>query len=535
MNANIHFDNEAVGGTSYLVGSFSPDQPILAYQVGMLCSNEIPKLLKANKKQKNDDVMIYYNVTSRLALKQLMNRGKLHRGLFVKLLDGMVTALREVQEYQLPGSGLVFDEEYIFMETGSLEPAFVYLPIYNDETGLSNAKNFLQSLILKNVIETSDGNLVQLLLDALNSETLSLTTLENLVRELKRENRVSADADQRVRAAPAPVEREPEIAKLPPAALRESGKQPGREEMKTGTKSDAKSGTKKAAAKEGREPANRSKKNNIFALLQAGLFVGMAGLYASGMLNDKISGKLEIRYLAAMLLIVAAIDGIVFRRLFHNGPADQKQNRPTAKKTPKEKQDKFQSKKTPKGDPRRSAAEGRMAVAIPGRDQAMGIQTPNSVKPVPAPPVRVAPAPELKVPAAPTPDRKASTAAAPKSDRGDAADMWADTVIQEVDETGEIYLEYYENGILSKVRLDKPSILVGRLASQVDFAINNVKVGKIHAEFICDDGRISVKDLNSKNGTYVNGGGRRITANVPYPLQNGDKIVLADSEFILRC
>ena len=70
---------------------------------------------------------------------------------------------------------------------------------------------------------------------------------------------------------------------------------------------------------------------------------------------------------------------------------------------------------------------------------------------------------------------------------------------------------------------------------QVDFAVNNSKVGKIHAEIVLKDGNCCIKDLNSKNGTYLNGSADRIASNIPYPLTNGTKIALADSEFVYHC
>ena len=100
---------------------------------------------------------------------------------------------------------------------------------------------------------------------------------------------------------------------------------------------------------------------------------------------------------------------------------------------------------------------------------------------------------------------------------------------------GEAYLEYYVNGVMTRVPLDKQSVLIGRLSRQVDFAVANPNVGKIHAEFINMNGNIYVKDLNSKNGTYINRNGQRINSNVPYPLKDNDRISLADSEFTLRC
>ena len=100
---------------------------------------------------------------------------------------------------------------------------------------------------------------------------------------------------------------------------------------------------------------------------------------------------------------------------------------------------------------------------------------------------------------------------------------------------GEAYLEYYVNGVMTRVPLDKQSVLIGRLSRQVDFAVANPNVGKIHAEFINMNGSIYVKDLNSKNGTYINRNGQRINSNIPYPLKDNDRISLADSEFTLRC
>ena len=97
------------------------------------------------------------------------------------------------------------------------------------------------------------------------------------------------------------------------------------------------------------------------------------------------------------------------------------------------------------------------------------------------------------------------------------------------------WLEYYENDQLNKIMLNKPSTLIGRLKGQVDFTVMNPRVGKIHAEFLNQEGRIYVKDLNSKNGTYINGDAQRIDSSVPYPLNDQDRVRLADSEFVLCC
>ncbi|MCL1873938.1 MAG: FHA domain-containing protein, partial [Clostridiales bacterium] len=112
-----------------------------------------------------------------------------------------------------------------------------------------------------------------------------------------------------------------------------------------------------------------------------------------------------------------------------------------------------------------------------------------------------------------------------------------DTVIDFASDNpaGGACLEYYENGLLMKIKLYKPRVIVGRLASQVDQIIRNNKIGKVHAEFIIDDGNYYVKDNNSTNGTYINGSGKRIPGNTPYQIYNGDRVTLANTELTLRC
>lgn len=98
------------------------------------------------------------------------------------------------------------------------------------------------------------------------------------------------------------------------------------------------------------------------------------------------------------------------------------------------------------------------------------------------------------------------------------------------------YLEYYENGRLTRVPIGTGNgVIVGRLQTEVDLAIKNPKVGKIHARFFCQGGQYFVVDINSKNGTYINGNGMRIESNLPHLLHDKDRIMLADSELVIRC
>ncbi|MFZ1865030.1 MAG: ATPase, T2SS/T4P/T4SS family [Polyangiales bacterium] len=83
-----------------------------------------------------------------------------------------------------------------------------------------------------------------------------------------------------------------------------------------------------------------------------------------------------------------------------------------------------------------------------------------------------------------------------------------------------------EGGVQRKLSFSKPELTVGRVQGN-DIILAKRNVSKQHARLLLKNDQAVVVDLNSTNGTWVNG--RKITA--PYPLKQGDKIYIAD--FIL--
>ncbi len=96
------------------------------------------------------------------------------------------------------------------------------------------------------------------------------------------------------------------------------------------------------------------------------------------------------------------------------------------------------------------------------------------------------------------------------------------------------YIEHIENNS-KKLYFNNGKLVVGRAFEKVDYVVNNKRVGKIHAEFFTDGVNYFVKDFNSTNGTYINDCKERIVGNTNCEIKIGDKILLADSEFILKC
>lgn len=82
----------------------------------------------------------------------------------------------------------------------------------------------------------------------------------------------------------------------------------------------------------------------------------------------------------------------------------------------------------------------------------------------------------------------------------------------------------------ARVEIDRPEFLIGREASKVTYCVSdNPSVGRVHAKLIVRDGATYIMDMQSTNGTFVNG--VKCLPNKEKLLKKGDKVKLADEEF----
>ncbi|MBL8160589.1 MAG: FHA domain-containing protein [Anaerolineae bacterium] len=86
------------------------------------------------------------------------------------------------------------------------------------------------------------------------------------------------------------------------------------------------------------------------------------------------------------------------------------------------------------------------------------------------------------------------------------------------------------NGPTMMVQLGDRDFVVGS-AENADIRIQSSTISRQHARFALRDGRVYVTDLNSRNGTFLNG--QRLPANLDYEWQPGDSLRLTDTQFEL--
>lgn len=99
-----------------------------------------------------------------------------------------------------------------------------------------------------------------------------------------------------------------------------------------------------------------------------------------------------------------------------------------------------------------------------------------------------------------------------------------DTVFFEAtDRTDEWKLQWTEHGRKKQISMNKFPCKVGKMKDEVEIVINDVTISRIHCQFVKKDNKIFVMDLNSTNGTYLNG----------LPLENGEILEIEKNDEIL--
>ena len=518
---DINFSYESHNQTSYLLATFPPSQKLIQYQLQMMVSNDIKGLLPSTKRQSNDDILVYYNITSKISLGQILHRRKLTKKEFLTLLSGTADVWTEIQEYQLESDGLCLDKDYIFVNSDSCEPSFVYLPVCVSSNGAKNLKEFIQRMIIEGSIETSMDNFVQVLLNVLNDPAFDVKKLKDCIKKLNgNSNSGNMNVKPPVNPAPQPApeptpEPQPAPEPKPQPSLNIPGKDPV--SMPTLIKDELEEGSKKNDKKAGKSDGQKK-----FILCQALFIVIIAAMISFGLFKNAETGAIETTNILGAVIMIAGLEFVLYRE-FMTKKEDKKEDKKG--KTTKS------GKKSEKKKSGTAQAPSRK-VLIPGEKP-----QPEEEKAPTVPPVTPTPAsePVMSVKQMVYPHVQVETDAVTEDAQPQPVSECEETEFWDPSKSTEMYLEYINEGQSVKIPLVKESTLLGRLASQVDFAVNNSKVGKIHAEIVLKDGNCCIKDLNSKNGTYLNGSAERIASNIPYPLTNGTKIALADSEFVYRC
>lgn len=105
--------------------------------------------------------------------------------------------------------------------------------------------------------------------------------------------------------------------------------------------------------------------------------------------------------------------------------------------------------------------------------------------------------------------------------------------LSNIDET--VILNTWQQPVLvgneeeDRIIISKAEFVIGRNLDTCDHAIRDKSIGRAHARIQNENGRFYIFDLDSKNGTFINGD--RLVSNKQYELKPNDRVSLANLQF----
>lgn len=503
MNERLTVSYETMGASSYMTIVCPADIELIHYQLETLLSNQIKNFLAVSRQLINGETAIYYHITSQIPLSQVLEKRKLKRKELFNLVEGLRLAIQDASAYRLPSEGILLEPDYIYVNPASCKPSFLYLPTETvSEYGL---RELIADLIMHDQIEMTNDNLIQMLLKEINSQPFSIEQLEKSLKsgqERKAEEKRIPNIQEKKSVYPQTVRTSTVSAAAPEIVPDRLEIMPDRpvivpDRIVAGAETESRRlDTPPLPQGKAAEKKERPEAKKLFLLPQAGIMVLVAAGISFGLFVDE-TGKIAVNTVLAAVIVIVLAEVILYREIFVN----------RKEKTVQEK------------DKLKKPAPGRPPV--PGKASVQGTAS------VPErPPVLQSKAVPVLKPVQPVYLDEEDTDISSETELWDGAG----------EEGMDAYLEYYENNQIMKIPVNGAAgIIIGRLESQVDFAVKNPKVGKVHAKFFCNNNQYYVVDINSKNGTYINGSRTRIESNSPCMLHDKDRITLADTEFVIRC
>lgn len=140
QNRAVYY-NDAMG--CYLVIS-CPGEMVRGYQYKMVTANHISGLLQSDFRSINGEGYLYYDITGRISLKILLERGRFETGQILPLLESLADTDETIAAFLLNPDRLCLDPEFIFYDICEQQFLFTYFP---GEQSFGILTGLLQSLL----------------------------------------------------------------------------------------------------------------------------------------------------------------------------------------------------------------------------------------------------------------------------------------------------------------------------------------------------------------------------------------------------
>lgn len=429
-----------------------------SYQVRMIVANAVPDLLQCRIQGIDGKFMVYYDVTSRHSMTALFEEKKIGMEELQVILGGFIQVMEAMSEYLLNPCQLILEPEYIYMDAEKQNVRFCYLPGFHGEIQ-KQFQNLAEYILPK--LDHEDGKAVMLGYGVYRRALEDSFHLEYIKEELyKVRNGEEEDfAAYEKKKSSKPAEKKQEDDKKQKELWQMENWD--REEI-DGTEKQKKTG------KRNNREVKKIKTGNMDRIWKT------AGLLAAVLILLGVTAGMAAGYLPRVStgVFLSVILGLmVFGMLIYI----------LAKKISEKKEKPHETMERIQDFPDQNDYE------IPQEEEKQ---------------------PEIK-------NIKQEEISEENTDG------FGETVVLSAGITkGPATLVSHEPGELATIYLDQDITVIGKLETAADAVINMPTVSRIHAKIRKRDGEYYLTDLNSRNGTSVNG----------QILKNGEDRLLEDED-----
>ncbi len=480
-NLNISYETKA--SISYAVIKMPSESEVLGYQVEMIRENKLPGIVPLDIRQKNNTFQLYYNITSMLSLNQYLTRTKLKKHQFINMLTAITKTLIMCKDYFLSPNQFIMETEYIYINPATQVVFLMYMPTAMSTDMVLDFKELVIDLITRkaNLASSSDHYYLQKLLEALKIETFELSNFErqlqmignNCEDEIEQTNGIEKNIT--TEKAEAPILRVENVQCPKSKTLEEK--------------------SAVALDKRKQSPENMRKMVMIVAS-QIILIIAMSFVFAAQSIRT-LSNDPAALYVG-IGIIVLAFDFLFLKKVVLYSDTDVK----------------IDNDDIPQVSMNTRTIRNVSDVEM-FQDKSISLSKAHVHND------------EMDIK-----NMKADKIEESQDIAVLSADVAEETTVLTEEKSNHACLEGVNNGLVENIPILSAHFIIGRLREQVDYVSQNGAVGKVHAEIIMHEDQYMLKDLNSRNGTYING--MRIDSNKAYVITSNDKIAFANSEYTFK-
>ncbi len=459
---------------TYLILQEEKEPDTASYQIRMLLTNTIPGLLSCRIGKMDDKTLFYYEITSRQSLQSVFEQRSIGAAVLQKLFEQLLDLLEELGQYLLTPDGLILQPELIFADANLESFSFCYLPGKQRAAGgfQQQIRELMEYLLPKLDHQEQDAVVLGYgLYREISADIFSVETIQALLYQTGKEKKETTEQERKERSG----------EENPPVQM---------EEMLWEEEQEAKAAEENFFAEPEKEEKDEGRWKNI---VEAVICIGfLGGVLALRWTQAETVWYLVLGGAAAVVGIASLALELVSRWKKRRAGAETESGRRTAGiREQGEREDtlpEYQNQKVLKQKDgiwnQQSDREGQKNQKIHSR---MELEEQEE-------------------------------------------DLFGKTeLLTSPEDEGRAYLVPIDPIDLPLIPIERGSTLIGKLSAAADVILPYRTVSRLHAKLVSTEEGDYLLDLNSRNGTTVNG--VPLTGETKKKLEDGDDISFAGKKY----